>query len=123
VLRGAEAPLAALARRQFVHLDELDAGNWQDDELGDPHPRLDDERLAEVGVQQRDLQLAAVPGIDEARCVDDRDPVLGREAGARLDESGIAVGNRDREAGRDERALPRRELDAVAGRQVEPCVA
>ncbi len=33
----------------------------------------------EVGVQQRNLQLAAVAGVDEARCVHDRDAVLARQ--------------------------------------------
>ena len=73
-------------------------------------------RLACVGVQQRDLQLAAVAGVDEARRVDDRDAVLRGEAGARLDEAGVPVGDRDGEPGADERALTRRQLDALARR-------
>ena len=79
----------------------------QHDELGDPHPRLDDERLARVGVQQRDAQLAAVAGVDEPGRVHDRDPVLRREARARLDEPGVARRDRDREPGADERPLAR----------------
>ena len=43
------------------------SGTGSDDELRDPHPRLDDERLARVGVEQVDQQLAAVAGVDEAR--------------------------------------------------------
>ena len=37
---------ATLGRRQLVDLDELDPGQLDDDELRDPHPRLDGERLA-----------------------------------------------------------------------------
>ena len=36
--------VAALALGELVHLDELDRRQLDDDELGDPHPRLDDER-------------------------------------------------------------------------------
>ena len=46
-----------------------------------------------------------------------------REAGARLDEARVAFGDRDREAGADERPLPRSELVPLAGGQVEAGVA
>ncbi len=92
------------------------------DELRDAHARLDDERLVRVGVEQDHLQLAAVARVDEAGRVHDRDAVPGREPRARLDETGIAVGDRDREAGADGRALSRRELDSFARREVEPRV-
>ena len=95
------------------------SGSGEDHELGDPHPRLDDERLARVGVEQVDLQLAAVAGVDEARRVDDRDAVLRGEARARLDEAGVPLRDRDGEAGPDERALAGRELDALARGEVE----
>ena len=41
----------------------------------------------------------------------------GREPRARLDEAGVALRDRDGEAGADERPLARRELDALAGRR------
>ena len=56
-----------------------------------------------VRVQQHDPQLAAVAGVDEPRRVDHRDPVLRGEARARLDEARVALGDRDGEAGADER--------------------
>ena len=82
------------------------SGTGEHDELGDAHPRLDDERLARVGVEQRDAQLAAVAGVDEPRRVDDRDPVLRREPRARLHEPRVPVRDRDGEPGR-RRALAR----------------
>ena len=94
-----------------------------DDELRDPHPRLDDERLLAVGVEEHDLELAAIAGVDEARRVHDRDAVPRREPRARLDEAGVAVGDRDREAGADDGARSRRELDPLAGGEVEARVA
>ena len=121
--RGSEAAPAAFARGQFVDLDELDPGNGQHDELGNPHSRLDDERLPQIGVQQGDLKLAAVARVDEARRIDDRDAMLRREPGAWLDKPGIAVGDRDGKAGCNERTFPGRELDALAGGQVEARVA
>ena len=58
-----------------------------------------------IGVQERDLQLAAVARVDETRRVDDRDAVLRRKARPRLDEARVAVRDRDREPGRNERPL------------------
>ena len=77
-----------------------------------------------VGVQQDDLQLAAVAGVDEARRVHDRDPVLRREPRARLDEAGVArPGSRPRARCRPVARSPGAELDALARREVEPRVA
>ena len=42
-VRRAEAAHTALARRQLVDLGGLDVRERQDDELGDAHPRLDEE--------------------------------------------------------------------------------
>ena len=95
-----------------------DVGHREDDELRDPHARLDDERLA-VGVEQVDAQLAAVAGVDQAGRVHDRDPVLAPRARARLDVAGVALRDRDREPGRDDRALARPELDTLAGGEVD----
>src|SRR3954470_12300494 len=112
----AESPLAALASRQRIDFDRNDLGDREDDELRDAHPGLDDERLSRIGVQENDLQLAAITRVDEPRRVDDRDPVLGGKAGARLHEPGVTVRNRDRQPGADERTFPRPELDALARR-------
>ena len=121
--RAPEAAHASLAVGKLVDLDRVDAGNLEHDELRDPHARLDDERLARVGVQQRDLQLAAVAGVDQPRRVHDRDAVLRREARARLDEARVSLGDRDGEPGADQRALARCELDVLARREVEARVA
>jgi hypothetical protein len=123
VVRRSEAAHAALRRRQLVDLDEVDLRHRQHDELRDAHARLDDEGLPPVGVDEIDEHLAAIAGVDESRCVDDRDAVLRREPRARLDEAGKALGDRDGEARRDERSLTRRELDPLARREIEACVA
>src|SRR6185437_9085604 len=79
--------------------------NGQDNELSDPLARLGDERPLAVGVQEYDHDLAAVARVDQARRVDDRDPVPGREARPRLDEACIPLRDRNREPCADERVL------------------
>ena len=49
--------------------------------------------------------------------------MAGGQAGARQHQARVAVGNRDGHAGADDRALPRRELCALARRQIEARVA
>ena len=82
------------------------SGTGSTTELCDPHAGLDHERLAGVGVEQHDPDLAAIALVDQPRRVHDREPVPRGEAGARLDEACVAFGDRDREAGADERPLP-----------------
>src|SRR5665213_2965953 len=70
--RAPEAAHAPLAVGELVDLDRLDPGNFEYDELRDPHAHLDDEGLVRVRVEQRDLQLAAIAGVDEPGRVHDR---------------------------------------------------
>jgi hypothetical protein len=49
--------------------------------------------------------------------------MAGRQPGARLDEPCITLRDRHRKPGADECALAGPELDALAGRQVHPCVS
>ena len=116
----ADAPLGG---RQLVDLFELDLGQLEHDELRNPHARLDDERMSTVGVEHNHLQLAAVARVDQPRGVDDRDPVSVGEPGARLHEAGVARRDRDCEPRADDRPLPGRELDPLAGGEIEPGVA
>ena len=55
---------------ELVDLDRLHLRHLEDDELGDPHPRLDDERLVAVGVEQDHLDLAPVARVDQPGRVD-----------------------------------------------------
>ncbi len=93
------------------------------DELGDPHTLLDDECPLLVGVEKDDFELAAVAAVDEAWRVDDRDAVLSREPGARMDEAGVAFRDRDGEAGSDECPRAGRQLYSLGRGKVEPRVA
>ena len=59
-----------------------------------------------VGVEQDDLHLAPVSGVDHPGCVDDRDPVPEREPGARRDEAGVTLRDLDGEPGRGRSPAP-----------------
>ena len=74
------------------------SGTGEHDELGDPHPRLDHERLARVGVEQdRPAARRGSPASIRPGRVHDRDPVPRGEARARLHEARVALGDRDGE--------------------------
>ena len=112
-------------RGQLVDLDELDLRKRDDHELGNPHPGLDHERSSRASV------LSSVERAARRGSRSPRDPGVFTivipcaldEARARLHEAGVPVGDRDGEPGRDEGALARRQLDALAGREVQACVA
>ena len=72
------------------------------DELGDAFTAGDLERFGRIVVDQAHLQLTAVAGVDQARGVQDGDPVLERKTAPRLDQAGVALRKRDRDAGGDE---------------------
>ena len=72
------------------------------DELGNALTTGDLERFGRVVVDQANLQLTPVTGVDQARGVQDGDPVLERKTAARLDQAGVALRKRDRDAGGDE---------------------
>ena len=72
------------------------------DELGDAFTAGDLERLGRIVVDQAHLQLTAVAGVDQPRGVQDGDPVLERKTASRLDQAGVALRKRDRDAGGDE---------------------
>jgi hypothetical protein len=117
------AAVAAVRVGKLVDLPQRDRRNRQDDELRDAHSRLDVERPLPVGVEKRDAHLPAVAGVDQARRVHDRDPVVRRETRARLHEARVAVRDRDCDAGTDRRALTRRQRYPLDGGEVEAGIA
>jgi hypothetical protein len=93
------------------------------DELRDAVEAAQLQHLARVVVDHHDLQLTAVAGVDSAGRVHDRDAVPGRQAGARVDERGVAVRQRDGQPGPQHDALTRRDLGVLGGHQVAAGVA
>lgn len=114
----ASAPTNALGKG----LDSLESGALEplDDQLGDPVAAPEHDLLDRVVVDQQDLDLAAVPRIDRSRGVHDRQPVPRCQARTGVDESDVAVGQRDRDPGRDERPLPRGERHVDGAQQIGP---
>ena len=104
---------------QIDHLDDLDGRCGDDEQLGDPHPRLDRERVLAVGVEQDHLDLSAIAHVDHARGVDDRQPVAHREPRPGDDEPRVAVRDRNCEPGGDGGPLPGADRDGLAGAEVE----
>lgn len=71
---------AAHGFRQLRGGDEAHPLDPLDDELGDAVTRVQLDGLAQVGVVQRDADLAAVPGVDGARRVERGETTLGGES-------------------------------------------
>ncbi len=115
--------LAARALFQLVHLDKLRRANGNDKKLRDPLASGDADWRLLVGVEQQNLQLAAVTLVDQARCVDDRQAVFGSQAGARDNQAGMTCRQFDRDPGGDLYALTRRNLNRVERAEIEPGVA
>ena len=90
---------------------EPNRSDRSDDELGDPHSDLDGERLSRVRVQEHDRDLSPVARIDQARGVDDPEPVARSEPGPRLHEPRIPVGNLHGDTGWHDGALAWVELE------------
>jgi hypothetical protein len=94
-----------------------------DQELGNPVAGLDHERLLAIGVEQQDPQLATVAGVDQARRVDQGDPVPSGEAASRQHQPGVAGRDLDRDPGPYALPLTGAEAGGLAGVQVEPGIA
>ena len=85
--------------------------------------RLDLERVHAVGVEQQHPHLAAVPGVDQSGCVDDRDAVARRQARAWHHQPGLALRDRHGDARPDAGPLTGRDRDRLGGVQVVSGVA
>ena len=109
--------------RQDLHLDEPGPLDPLEDQLGDPVAAAQLDRLGEVVVDQQHLHLAAVAGVDGAGGVHDRQPVPGGQPRARVHQRDVPLGHRDRDPGRHQRPLPRRQGHVDGGHQVGAGVA
>src|SRR5215218_3021364 len=100
--RRAEAEGVAGGGVERVDLLPLDLFDALDHQLRDAVASLDGEGRTRVGVDQQHLELTAVLRIDQTWCVEARDAVLQRQAGAREHEAGVARRDGHRETGRHE---------------------
>ena len=76
-----------------------------------------------VRVEQQDAHLAAIPGVDDAGGVHNRETVPNGEAGAWDDETCVSVRYFDCDSRSDHGPLPRPDRQLVARSQVETSVA
>ena len=100
-------------------LERLGGFGGDDQELRDAIARAHLERLVAVGVEQQDAHLAAVARVDQARSVDERDPVARREPRAGQHQAGVTIRDLDGDAGRHGRPLAGSDPASLGGVQVE----
>ena len=114
---AAAGPVSACAAAgvvEFVDLHEVGQFDPLHDELGDAIAAGDGDGLLRIEVDQTDLDLTSVSGVDGPRRVDDRQPGPGREPRAGVDEADGADRQGDRDPGRYELTPP--------GGQFEVCL-
>ena len=116
---GAEPAVPPCRPWQRVHLEEYRSLHPLHHELGYPVASLEPYRGPRIGVEQSHPYLATVPGVHRARSIHDRDAVTRSQAGPRVHERGVAVGQGDRHPGGHDYALPRGQLGVNGGDQVD----
>src|SRR5207302_3349682 len=109
--------------RQLVDLHELGAFHPLHDELCDPVTPGKCDRLGRIVVDQADPDLAAVTRVDGAWRVDDGQADPRGQTGPRMDETGVAGRQRDRDAGPHNHALARREHGVAGGHEIGAGIA
>ena len=120
---GAESTVPAGRSGQRDGLVKLHLFHPLDHELRDPVPAPEADRLRAIRVEQRDLYLAAIAGVHGPRRVHDRDPVARGQPRARMHERRVTGGQRDGHAGRDQGALPRRQVHVRSREQIRAGIA
>ena len=105
-------------RRERHMLDPLH------DELGDAVPPANLVVGTGIGVDQQHPDLVAIATVDEARGVEAGDAVPQRQPASGLNKSCVSLGDRQRDAGADERSTtPAPQCDGLAGNEIGAGVA
>ena len=105
------------------HLDQLDQFDPLHQQLGDPVAAVHHNGLDRVEVDQRNLDLAAIAGVDGARAVDDRKSYPRSQSGARVDQADHPERNGNRDARAHQSTLARAQLDVFRAVEVNPGIA
>ncbi len=92
------------------------------DQLSDPITAFNGHRPYGIEIDHRDLDLASVSGVDRSRGVGNGQPFTDRQAAAWMDESRVAIWQRDGNPGRKQGPLCRRHLPIDGRQQVKACV-
>ncbi len=121
---GVTETAAAVDAVEVVGDVPFDGCDGLDHELGDAVAAMDLVVGGRVGVDEDDLDLAAVGRVDQSGTVDDADAVFEGHATAGKDEAAVAHRNRDRDPGRHEASSTTgRQDDSLTCVQVEAGVA
>jgi hypothetical protein len=83
-------------RRNLDHVDQFNGLNQQ---LSDAVAAVHDDRGDRIEINQRDLDLAAISGVNRARAVDDRKTQARSQTGTGVHQPHHAVRDGDRDAG------------------------
>lgn len=92
-------------------------------ELGNPIAARDHDRGAGVKIDQRNLDLAPVTGVDGAWRIHDRQTQPRGQPGARMDQTDHTGGDSHSEAGADEGTMPGFESDVLRTDKVKTGVS
>lgn len=107
-------------RRDLDQLHQLDPLHQQ---LGDAVAAMHHDRLGRIEVDQRDLDFAAVAGVDGTGTVDDRKPNARSQSRPRVHQADHAERDGDRYARAHQGAPPGLEFDVFGAVEVDPRVA
>lgn len=103
---GAEATGITRGARQTADFNDADGRQFLHHELGDSIATVEHDLFARIEVDQAHLDLAAVPRIDSPWTVHHTHAMANSQATARVDEGCVSGGQRDRQAGGNQRPLP-----------------
>ena len=115
---GAESPGAAFGVRQGIRLLPGRSRQGDEHQLCDAFASIDLDGLITV-IDQQHPDLTSITGIDQARSVDEPDPVAGCEARSRKDERGVSRRERDGETGGHRGPATRWELEILGRSEIE----
>src|SRR5699024_4769639 len=102
-----------------VHGDNLAEAHVLNQQLCDAFATADADCFFRVKVNQIDLHLPAIPRIDGAGSVNDRQPLLYRQSTTRVHQTDLANGHRHGDSRAHQTALPRRQGDVLSGVEID----
>lgn len=105
------------------HLDQLDQLDLLHEQLGDAVAAMHHDGLGRIQIDQCDLDLAAIAGVDCARTVDDRKPHARSQSRTRVNQADHSEGNRDGHARAHQGASSRLQLEVFRAVEIDAGVA
>lgn len=107
---------------QLVDLDERHQFDSLHDQLSDAVAALEHDRGVQIVIDQADLDLAPVSGIDGSWGIDHGESRLGRQPGARMHQPDGSERECDRYSGPHQDSLTRLDGDRSRDAQIDACI-